>query len=932
LAAVAAFSCALVIGITCALNAVTKTIEGHVTATVGTADVRIRSATSEKLFDASLLAQVKQWPEVLHAGGRAQTAISFSMDRELLRGQGGEFQRRPRRFSANAQANASTQGSEGVELIAGRHVEGVGEIVIDSLLAEALSFRGLSVEDREDGLPEMLTLNPARDILSGQAPEMPETVASAMEARRLNALVGVRLGDEVTVVRQAFPHISVSAILSNPRRAMRLVGAMGNSFQMPGLKALTQKPMTLKVVGVSPSPPLTGRPHCFMTLETLNAIMGAEGSRGVDQIDIVLKSGTDPARFASARAAELGEGYIVQTSSKVTAGLDKNIEASRLGVLLATIMGFLASSFIIMTGMTTGVSEKQRELGMLRSIGASRGQLAMTQLVGGAVIGVLGALVGLPLGLAMSWGLVEIIKMHLDVSFSIAWEFVAVAIGGAMLSGVLGAAYPAWRAARISPLEALTVRAREPRPAHLARVGVAALVMVLVPLGIVTLVPDHQMMFWLYASIGVPLLFAGYFLLAVPLTALVAWGLGGWVSRLLGLPPRLLSRAVLSTPYRHGFTAGSLMAGLALMVGIWTQGGAVRRDWLGNIQFPDAFVTGLNLTPESRVVLESLPFVEATTAIAIKPVDVDMFGVQALQKYKTSFMAFEPRSFFAMSKLQWVEGDQEEATRRLEAGGAVIVAREFQVARGLGLGDTFVCKSDGVEHTFDIVGVVTSPGLEMVSKFFNVGEDFTDQALHAVFGSRKDLKEKLNSESIHLLQIDLRDDVDDAHAVKIIRERLAGAGILDVGSGRRIKGMIMGYAQGALTGLSLIGVAAMLVASLGVANLIVAGIHSRQYEFGVLRALGAGPGLVGRLVLGEAVIIALAAVIVGTVMGLQGALGGKRIDESLFGIKVGFEVPWRQLWQGWGMVLVVSLLAAGPAALMIARRRPRELLASMKGA
>jgi hypothetical protein len=84
-----------------------------------------------------------------------------------------------------------------------------------------------------------------------------------------------------------------------------------------------------------------------------------------------------------------------------------------------------------------------------------------------------------------------------------------------------------------------------------------------------------------------------------------------------------------------------------------------------------------------------LPFVEETCAITIHPVQTDAFGVSGLTTYTTSFIAFEPREFFGMTHLEFVEGDEESALERLEAGGAVIVGREFRVAQGLGVGDVF---------------------------------------------------------------------------------------------------------------------------------------------------------------------------------------------------------------------------------------------------
>jgi hypothetical protein len=69
----------------------------------------------------------------------------------------------------------------------------------------------------------------------------------------------------------------------------------------------------------------------------------------------------------------------------------------------------------------------------------------------------------------------------------------------------------------------------------------------------------------------------------------------GAVEPRAGLPPTLLGRTVAATPFRHGFTAGAMMAGLALMISIWINGGSVLRDWLAKIEFPDAFVNGFRL-------------------------------------------------------------------------------------------------------------------------------------------------------------------------------------------------------------------------------------------------------------------------------------------------------------------------------------------------
>ncbi|MCI0582305.1 MAG: hypothetical protein L0227_05310, partial [Chloroflexi bacterium] len=325
---------------------------------------------------------------------------------------------------------------------------------------------------------------------------------------------------------------------------------------------------------------------------------------------------------------------------------------------------------------------------------------------------------------------------------------------------------------------------------------------------IVLLPRDAQVAFWSYATTGLPAMVIGYFLLGVPAMVLAArWG-APVLSRLLGLPPHMLARGIAGTPYRFGFTAGALMAGLALMVAIWTNGGAILRDWLGKLAFPDAFVNGPALGPEVQARLEGLSFVERTCAISTYPIRTDAFGVRALQSYQTTFVAFEPRAFFGMTRVTWVQGDEDEAIERLEAGGAVIVAREFLVTKGLGVGDVFRCEADGRRHEFEIVGVVASPGLEVVSKFFNIGEEFHQQALHAVFGSRRDLADKFRTDVVHLIQIDLDDDVDEADAMAAIDRALIDYPIFDSGSGKRIKEEIRRYALGSLLVISAVALAA----------------------------------------------------------------------------------------------------------------------------
>lgn len=923
-----ALSAALIAAVSCAMHSIQSAARTQASSLVGAADAWIKPLGTGALLDESLSSLAKTWPEVSSARGRAEAALSLSAQLTFLEPTDetdSTFHRARGKVSATAVGIALANLSESdLTLLAGTVPKAKGEIVIDEQLARGLTHRWMK-QRHASNLHGALGAD--KSLLLDTTPEIPESSVDPKTVEAINARVGVRIGDTIQIAQQALPDVNISAVLADPARARTLAKEAGIEFSAANILSIFSTPLDVKVVGICKSPPFGGRWRCYTTLESL-AWITRQKSPGFAQIDLRLREGVNAEAFVEAHATELPTGVIMQPSARVTSGLDQNIQASRLGFILGTVMAFLCAAFIITTGMSTGILERIRELAMLRCVGATRAQLARSQLLSGAILGIVGAIVGIPQGLAIAWVLIELIKTRIEVHFEILPLGLVAAGLGALLSGVLGAAYPAWRAARVSPLEALSIRAAAPSRRGwivLLLFGVACLI---IHVAIVTFTTNGQVRFWTYVTLGIPAHFFGYFALSVPIGMGAIRLLAAPISRILRLPRTIVARELLARRYRFGFTAGSMMMGLSLLVGLWTQGAAIQRDWIGKLEFPDAFVTGLNLSQRSQELVNALPEVKSTCAITLRKVETDTFGVHALQSYRSTFMAFEPETFFDMVHPQWVQGDPQTAIRRLREGGAVVVAREFMVARGLGVGDTFRCSVAGSPHEFEIVGVVTSPGLEVVSQFFNIGEDFTEQSLHAVFGSRKDLKDIFGSDAIHLLQIQFKDNVDDEQALAHIREILAGAGVLDAGSGRAIKNQILEFVRGGLLASSAVAVAAMLIAGLGVANLIIAGIESRRYEFGVLRAVGAGRWLISRLVLAEAILVAITAGVLGTLMGMQGVYAIQRIDELLFGLLLHVRPPPVPIAIGWGFTLLFTVGAAVPAVVRLARRQTRELLSA----
>jgi len=886
-------SAAMIAAVSCAMASIARAVGVQMDQTVGRAELRIVAAGRSGVIPANALDMARAWPETEKAVGRSQSSIALIFARDAWvkprQAIGYEFHR------VECVGTAVATGIDPeleplfreIRIVQGRLPTQPGEIAIDEGITEGFgnvkpgSYRVVGEADGGRG--------------SGGEPGAQPADENA--AQRANQRGTPKVGDSVEYFR------------------------------------LLRSPIRLTIVGIVARPPIGGRWQVYLTLDGLAKLSG--DSATLSEIDIIVKDGVDPKAAAERHRPEVGEKALLQTTERITSGLNQNMKSNELGFILATVMAFLAASFIIMTGLSTGLVEKERELAVLRCIGATKGQLARMQLFVGAIIGGMGGAIGVPLGVLFAYLLSLYFVKELPTGLSVSPFGLAVSCVGAIGSGLIGAAFPAWKATRVSPMEGLSVRSKPLRRRTIPLLIAIGLGLLAIELVIVFSPRDGQVAFWGYATAGLPMMFVGYFLLGGPVLLLVAACFGPLVNKSLSLPPRMLVRTVRATPLRYGFTASAMMSGLAIMVALWTQGRSIMADWLDRFDFPDAFVTGLNLAPVAQERLNAMPFVTGTCAITLQPIETDAFGVKALQKYKSMFIAFEPEPFFKMARLTWeqptTKEGQERAKRRLQEGGAILVAREFMITQGLGVGDTFRARTDGAAHDFEIVGVVTSPGLEVVSKFFSVGETFTDQSLHAVFGSRADLKSKFNSEAINLIQVGLRKDFDDGEAIARIRTELVDTGVLDAGSGRKIKEEIRVLVSSSLVVASAIAIFAMLIASFGVANIIVAGIHARRFEFGVLRAIGGSRGLLVRLVFGEAVLIAITAIILGTALGIQGIFSGQRLDRLLFGLELTVKPPIGPIALGWLFVAAVTILAAVPAVISLARLRPRELLGAMKG-
>ncbi len=703
-------------------------------------------------------------------------------------------------------------------------------------------------------------------------------------------------------------------------------------------------PPELLVVGIQQETTvrLLRNPQAVATANTVRLATGesARTQRSIAEIQVVLREsaldGRPRTKAVEAIAASwrsfLPDSVVAEPTPRVLAGVSSAVRANEFFYVIFSVLAFLCAAIIITTGLTTSVLERVRELAILRCIGATRAVLVTSQAFTGLAVGLIGALLGAPLGVALAALIAWVFPDRLPSGLHVSASGLAWAVSGSAIAGLLASAWPAVLAARVTPLEGLARRAREPRARSLVLATLLGLAGLTLDRFILTASDDAQAVFRLHVFLGLPLLLFGMFLLGAPISLAVSRLLGPLVARLFHIPSPLLKRSARSAPFRQGFTAGALMVGVALLTGVWTNGTAVLRDWLDQIKFPDAFITHpLGVTNDARARVDALPFVDGTCAITVLPIESTAFGVAGIRNPPVNFIAFEPEPFFRMTSLHWAAGDPEYAKRRLREGGAVIVAQEFLINReGYGVGQSFDVTLGEQSASFEIVGAVSSPGLDVVSLYFNIGRDYADKAVSSVFCSRADLQRVFSVDHTHLLQVGLKGDLPDQQVVAEIKRAL-GSGAYLVGSGRQILNSVRDIGLGMMRIATLIAIGAMAVATLAALNVIVAGVDARRHEFGVIRAVGGGAGTLARLVLAETALLAITACVMGVALGLQTALAGQRLQALLAGIELPFKPPPIPILLGCLALLTVALLTVAPLALRLARQRPITLLSSVRG-
>ena len=178
--------------------------------------------------------------------------------------------------------------------------------------------------------------------------------------------------------------------------------------------------------------------------------VSAASSSQVEQAQAAVESYLEKA-FTNYNTNSFGTQYSVFNQSEMLSTLRETTNTLTLMLGGIAAISLLVGGIGIMNIMLVSVSERTREIGIRKAIGAARGNILMQFLIESLVVSLMGGLLGLAISVAAVKALAPVLQMTLTIPVNVAW----MAIGFSVFIGVVFGMYPANKASKLRPIEAL---------------------------------------------------------------------------------------------------------------------------------------------------------------------------------------------------------------------------------------------------------------------------------------------------------------------------------------------------------------------------------------------------------------------------------------------------------------------------------------------
>jgi putative ABC transport system permease protein len=701
-----------------------------------------------------------------------------------------------------------------------REVDGVDDVRgVVSSFAQIVAPDGEPIGDPANGAPTFAmswvagALSPWQLAEGGRAPGPGEVVVDQHSAD-----VGdLSIGDDITLLTQTGPH------------ELTLVGTVRfGSVESPG--------------GASVS---------LLDLATSQELL-LGGAHELDAIMVHAAPGIDEATLTARIGAELPDGTEVLTGSEITDETQQTMHDAmgffNTFLLVFAAIGLVVACFTIYNTFQIVVTQRTREMALLRSVGATRTQVLWAQLLEALLVGVAASMAGLAAGIGVARGLKALMgAIGIDIPgggtvFEARTAIVALTVG--ITVTVVAAVFPSLRASRIPPLAALrgvAVDVSGQSRRRLLSGGVMTLI------GVVAYIIGLAGNGLEWVGVGALATFVGVFMLG-PLIARPVAGALGAPAAATGITGTLARENAMRNPKRTSRTGGALMVGVALVAAI-TVIAASMRDWTRDVyddQFTGDYVASSDLAGYGGVSTDlaeevsALPEVDVATGIR--------FGAAHVldEERDVRYVAVDPSTAGRLFDLGMDTGRIEDLT----ADGVLLDVDEA-AGRGATIGDrvplTFL---DGTTRWLTVQGTYERDDL--------AGEFVVSHELHELTGV---------DQFDTAVYIQAARGVPDSQVLAALDSVVGAYANVDAQSREEyIDSQASQYDQILNLMYGLLALA-VLIALINIANSLALSIHERTHELGLLRAVGTTRTQTSSSVIWEAVLVALLGTLIGLVLG-----------------------------------------------------------------
>lgn len=373
-------------------------------------------------------------------------------------------------------------------------------------------------------------------------------------------------------------------------------------------------------------------------IATAQSLTGTGGE--LTQIDLILPEDYDTAALKLALPA----GNLLVTSATRNDQVNAMTAAFRVNLTALSLLALVVGIFLIYNTMTFSVIQRRAMFGTLRSLGYTREQVFGMVLGEAALVGTLGAGIGLGLGVLLGQGAVQMVTQTInDLFFAVSVRGVQIPAssllkGGlaGLLASLLAAAPPAWEAASVPPRLALSRAGLESKAG--AAVNLAAVLGILAALvgGLILAIPTRDLV----------VSFTGTFAVVIGLAALTPFVtvtlmrlLNDPLAALFGLLGRLAPRNVIRSQSRTAVAVAALMIAVSVTIGVQVMIASFRTTvtlWLDQTLQGDIYIAaqGLSATrldtpldPEVVAIALAYPLAQSSAVVRVVSVETESGSV-----------------------------------------------------------------------------------------------------------------------------------------------------------------------------------------------------------------------------------------------------------------------------------------------------------------